>query len=104
VIVSDYSVIVWWTGAMSSCAQRLAAMQAQIAVNPDPGTPHFQALRADLARHLADVASQTKDEFGQPWGLIAMDRACGGRAAASMQIAGSRVSLAATRATLAAAG
>jgi hypothetical protein len=53
---------------------------------------------------LADVASQTKDEFGQPWGLIAMDRACGGRAAASMQIAGSRVSLAATRATLAAAG
>ena len=102
-IVADYSVIVWWADAMSSCAQRLAAMQAQIAVNPDPGTPQFKALRADLAKHLANVASQTKDEFGQPWGLIAMDRVCGGRAAASMQITGSRVSMAATRATLAAA-
>jgi hypothetical protein len=88
---------------MSSCAQRLAAMQAQIAVNPDPGTPQFKALRADLAKHLANVASQTKDEFGQPWGLIAMDRVCGGRAAASMQITGNRVSMAATRTTLAAA-
>jgi hypothetical protein len=103
VIAADYSVIVWWAAAMSSCAQRLAAMQAQIAVNPDPGSPQFQALRADLAKHLADVASQTKDEFGQPWGLIAMDRVSGGRAAASIQIAGSRVSLNATRATLAAA-
>ena len=104
VVTSDYSVIVWWADAMSSCAQRLAAMQARIAVNPDPETPQFQALREDLANHLANVASQTKEEFGQPWGLIAMDRVSGCRAAARIQIAGSRVALAATRATLAAAG
>ena len=52
VVASDYTVIVWWAGAMSSCAQRLAAMQTQVALNPDPGTPQFQALRADLANHL----------------------------------------------------
>jgi hypothetical protein len=103
VIAADYSVIVWWADAMSCCAQRLAAIETQLAMTPDPATPQFQALRADLASHLASVASQTKDEFGQPWGLIAMDLVSGGRAAASIHIAGSRVSLAATRAAPAAA-
>jgi hypothetical protein len=102
VISSDYTVIMWWAEAMGSCAQRLAAMRAQVAANPDPSSPQFQALRAALTKQLAQVASQTQDQFGQPWGLIAMDRASGSQAGARVQITGSRVSLSAARTTAAA--
>ncbi len=96
-IAADYSVIVWWAGAMSDCAQRVAAMRNLLASNPNPQSPQFTALRADLAKKLAEVAGNTKDEFGQPWGLVAMDRVSGSRAQARVQIAGSRLALTSDR-------
>jgi hypothetical protein len=94
VIAADYSVIVWWAGAMTSCAESVAAMQA---INPDPESAAFQHARADLAKKLRDIASDTRDEFGQPWGLVAMDQVSGSRAAAKAQISGARFALARTR-------
>jgi hypothetical protein len=89
-IVSDYTLIVWWAGAMSACAKSVAAMNSQISADPDPQSPQFLKLRADLAKTLANVTSNTRDEFGQPWGLVAMDRVSGSKAAARVQIAGAR--------------
>jgi hypothetical protein len=97
VIATDYTVIVWWAKAMSQCAQSIAAMQGLLAVNPDPESPDFKAQRTDLLKKLADVTSDTKAEFGQPWGLVAMDLASGRRAAAKVQIAGARFALARQR-------
>ncbi len=94
VIASDYSVIVWWAEAMSECAKSVAAMHNLPAAGSYPDSPQFLALRANLARTLAEVTSNTKVEFGQPWGLVAMDQVSGGRAAAKVQITGSRFAFA----------
>jgi hypothetical protein len=94
VIASDYSVIVWWAQAMTACAKSIAAMHRLLAAGSDAASPQFLALRANLANTLADVASNTKEEFGQPWGLVAMDRVSGCRAAARVQIAGARFAFA----------
>jgi hypothetical protein len=97
VIAVDYTVIVWWAEAMSECAKRVAAMNNLLAANPDPQSSQFLALRADLAKKLAEVTSNTREEFGQPWGLVAMDQVSGSRAAARVQITGARFALARTR-------
>ncbi|MGB9457103.1 MAG: hypothetical protein WCB12_13735 [Bryobacteraceae bacterium] len=93
-IASDYSVIVWWAEAMSACAKSVAAMHSLLAAGSDPSSAQFLALRANLAKTLADVTSNTKEEFGQPWGLVAMDRVSGCRASAKVQIAGARFAFA----------
>ena len=104
VIAADYTVIVWWADAMSRCASCLAAMRAQIAVDSNPGSPKFQALRQDLAKHLAAVARTTKEEFGRPWGLVAMDLVSGRRARARAQLMSSRASLSLARTLVQRAG
>jgi hypothetical protein len=78
---------------MSACAKKVAAMRTLMAANPDPESPQFLALRADLAKKLASVASHSVEQFGQPWGLVAMDRVSGCQAAGKVQIAGSRFAL-----------
>ena len=50
--------------------------------------PEFQSLRQDLAAHLKKVAAATSEQFGEPWGLIAMDEASGRRAGASILVTG----------------
>jgi hypothetical protein len=50
--------------------------------------PEFQSLRQDLAAHLKKVAATTSEQFGEPWGLIAMDEASGRRAEASILVSG----------------
>jgi hypothetical protein len=94
-IVSDYTLIVWWASAMSECAKSVAAMNGL--ANPDPASPQFQKLRADLAKTLASVTNNTREEFGQPWGLVAMDQVSGSQAAARVQIAGARFAFARSR-------
>ena len=91
-IVADYSTIVWWAEAMAGASQRLAAMRRFSFLNPtaSPQNTEFQALRNDLASHLAKVAANTREEFGQPWGLVAMHEASGRRAPASILILGPR--------------
>jgi len=96
-IATDYTVIVWWSKAMSDCANSVARMHALLALNPDPESAAFQSARKDLAKKLADITSNTKDEFGQPWGLVAMDQVSGRRASARMQVSGPHLALARTR-------
>jgi hypothetical protein len=67
-----------------------------------PASPQFASMRNDLAKYVADVAKNTSEEFGKPWGLLAMDLVSGRRAAASVRIASSRIALAVDRPALAA--
>jgi hypothetical protein len=69
-----------------------------------PSDPRFQKLRAGLAKHLKEVAANTREEFGQPWGMVAMDLVSGRRADARIRITGSRLALSAERPMAIAAG
>ncbi len=83
-ITADYSTIVWWADAMETTAQQLAKSRQWMSNNPSPSPddPDFQALRQNLANHLKGVAAHTREEFGQPWGLIAMNLLVGRKSGA----------------------
>ena len=87
-ITSDYSVIMWWAKSMSELGAALAEIRAFISNNPnaDPNAEPFKGLRKKLASELKEVAANTKSEFGDPWGLVAMDQASGRQAAASVRL------------------
>jgi hypothetical protein len=92
-IVADYSTIQWWADAMHDTAQKLAAFRMWLAQHPaatleDAG---FQKLRNDLAGYLSQVAANTRDEFGQPWGLIAMNQLASRKAGAKILISGPKL-------------
>jgi hypothetical protein len=74
IIGVDFLNIVWWSGAMQSCAQKLVAIRSFISRNPgvDPNNHFFLARKKDLAQRLRGVAATTREDFGGPWGLIAM--------------------------------
>ena len=88
-ITADYSTIQWWADAMCGTARKLAAIRLWLVRNPAAAfdDPDFQKLRQDLAGHLRQVAANTREEFGQPWGLIAMSQLVNGRAGAKILIA-----------------
>jgi hypothetical protein len=94
-IGTDYAVIRWWAKVMHETAVKLAEIRAFIKANEnvDPENNTFKALRRKLAEHLKDVAANTRDEFGDPWGLIAMDLATGRSAKAKVRVTGPRVAL-----------
>ena len=87
-ITSDYSVIIWWAESMNALGKSLAEIRDFISNNPgaDPLAEPFKGLRKKLASKLKDVAANTKSEFGDPWGLIAMDQASGQQAKASARL------------------
>jgi hypothetical protein len=89
-IAADYSSIRWWADTMRNTAQQLAELERWTASHPGAaaGDPEFQKLREDFAGHLRRVADETREEFGQPWGLIAMNQLAGRRAGARLQITG----------------
>jgi hypothetical protein len=74
VIGVDFLNIAWWSGAMQSCAQKLVAIRSFLSQNPgvDPNNHDFLAKKRDLAKQLRGVAATTREDFGGPWGLIAM--------------------------------
>ncbi len=92
-IVADYSAIQWWAGAMQSTGLKLAGMHRWLASNPTATTqdPEFQKLREDLAAHLRDVARNTREEFGEPWGLLAMNQLTARAAGAKLLITGPKL-------------
>jgi hypothetical protein len=104
-ITADYSVIVWWAQALRNAADPLAAMHAflKMHVNPSPDDADYRRLRGQLAKSLADVAANTKEEFGRPWGLVAMDLATARQADGSITITGPRLALSTERAKAVAA-
>ncbi len=99
VVVSDYVLIVWWADTMSSTAKALNKVRAYQAQHPalDPQNNEFIKLRKQLADHLADVARKTKEQFSDPWGLVAMDLAGGRRADLTARLCSPKLSLAQRR-------
>lgn len=101
VVKPDFIVIRWWADAMSSMAGALAALlnfigpRRALDVINDPA---FQSRRKALDKALADVASTTKDEFGEPWGLVVMDLASGRKSSTSLRINSPSLSLVKSRA------
>ena len=89
-IVADYSSIQWWADTMRHTAEKLAAVKRWASQHPGAAVsdPDFQEMRQDLARHLQQVAADTREEFGQPWGLVAMNRLATRQAGATMLITG----------------
>jgi hypothetical protein len=89
-ITADYTAIMWWADAMAGAASRLAVVRQWFSRNPSASLddPAFKKMREDVAGHLRSVAATTREEFGEPWGLIAMNEAGNRRAGASLLIAG----------------
>ena len=92
-ITADYSAIVWWADAMTGAAQRLAKIRQWFDANPAASVDDttFQSLRADLADHLKRVVADTREEFGKPWGLLAMNEAAAHKPGATIVIVGPRL-------------
>ena len=106
-ITADYSTIEWWADTMVGTAQELAGFRLWMTRNPtaSPDDPTFQMLRQDLASYLRKVAATTRNEFGKPWGLIAMNQLVTGRASgASLLITGPCLVRSKSRALAAATG
>jgi hypothetical protein len=95
-IAADYLVIRWWADSMHDTAELIEQILR-------PGAADSEALRKDLADHLKQVAAKAKEQFGSPWGLVAMYLVSGGRALTSGSITGSRFAFS-TAKPLAAAG
>jgi hypothetical protein len=87
-IRADYSVIRWWARSMKEMGEALAEVREFIGKNPgaNPQAEPFKGLRKKLASKLKEVASNTRSEFGDPWGLVAMDQASGRQAAAAVRL------------------
>ncbi len=83
VIGADYLAIQWWADTMC----KTGAVLAQIAKNPE--------LREQLASDLRDVAGKSHEQFGKPWGMVAMFLAGGSAAPAELTISGKQIKLAA---------
>jgi hypothetical protein len=104
-VAADFSTITWWADTMSETAQALAKIRNFLGKNPavDPKNAEFQKVRSDLAQRLERVAAETKEEFGRPWGLIAMDLLTGNRSDAHVTFTGPVISLTKARPIAAAA-
>ena len=74
VVGVDYLNITRWASALNSAAQGLVAIRGFINQHPnlDPNNHDFIARKRDLARCLSGVAARTREDFGGPWGVIAM--------------------------------
>ena len=98
-LTADYSTIVWWAKTMSDTGQALLKVRNFLVTNPgvDPKNSDFEKLRSDLAKQLKTVAEETKEEFGRPWGLIAMDLLTGNRSEAHVTFTGPVISLSKSR-------
>ncbi|MBL8293208.1 MAG: hypothetical protein JNN08_15280 [Bryobacterales bacterium] len=88
-IIADYSVIVWWAKTMQETGKEVEKMRAFLKANPNVDLRHdnsFKRLRNELADHLGKVAKDTKTQFGEPWGLLAMANVVKGEATVSALI------------------
>ncbi len=53
--------------------------------NPAPGDNAFRKVRKRFRKRAAAVAKTTKKQFGDPWGLIALDLAADHKASAKVR-------------------
>jgi len=105
-IYSDYIIIDWWGRAMSNVAKPLADLRAYLKSQTvtDPNNNTLSKLRGNLNKQLTAALKEVHDQFAEPWGLVAMDLACGQQAQASFLIdsASFRVSLSREKSAVAA--
>jgi hypothetical protein len=94
-VTTDYTVIMWWAESMKEMSEKLAEMREFVKNNPgvDPENNALKSLRKKLATKLKAVASNTKNEFGDPWGLVAMDQVSGEKANARALITGPKLAV-----------
>ena len=76
-VIGDYLVIVWWANSMAKLGESLAKLRNFLKANPDaqPADAKFQTRRRQVGKTIRDVVKDTKERFGDPWGLVAMNRA-----------------------------
>ena len=87
-ITADYLTIAWWADCMSEAAAILGEIRKLAVKGTSKDDPQFIALRKSLAKQLTEATAKTREEFGQPWGLLAMFEAARRRAQASFVITG----------------
>ena len=95
VVAADYLAIRWWADEMHATAVLVEQVLR-------PGAANSAALRESLAVHLRGVADRAHEQFGSPWGLVAMYLASGGRAVAAGSITSPRFVFASLRNLMAA--
>jgi hypothetical protein len=91
----DYLAICWWADSMRSAGETLSAMRG---LSAGPESAGFGKLRDELGRRLRDVAAKAHEQFGTPWGLVAMFLVGGGAAVTAAHITGPRLVFAAEKA------
>lgn len=71
---TDYLNVAFFTEALSSVGQALLEIQRFLAENPnfDPADPDFKKLASSLSKRLAQLAQEATEDFGGPWGFVAM--------------------------------
>jgi hypothetical protein len=88
VIMTDFLLIVWWSSAMSRMAKALAALLTFYDTHPNwtKDDNQFKQLHKALNKAVGGVASDTRNDFREPLGLLAMDRASGRIAPTTVQL------------------
>ena len=93
-IISDYVLIQWWADAMHGAATALMTMRQFLhgrTAADLAGDPEFARRRRILEKELADAVKESRSQFGDPWGILALDRASGRRAAVQATIVSPRL-------------
>ena len=92
-IAADFTTIQWWADAMRNTAEKLSAIRQWLERNPAGrmDDPAYTELRNELANHLRDVAATTREEFGRPWGLLAMNQLVERGSGAKFRIMGPKI-------------
>lgn len=83
-VVGDFLLIEWWVDAMQSSGKLLADMRAFLqGKNAETlrNDNQFKKKSQALQEHMMNVVAQSKVRFHDPWGLIALYRTVGARAA-----------------------
>jgi hypothetical protein len=101
VIEADYSIIVWWAGAMAKAAKRLAEMRAFLATRgASDGVPLaldddpvFLSHRRELEKDMVKAIRHNKSSFDDPWGLVALHQASRGAATAAATMISPKLTL-----------
>ena len=80
---------------MRRMGEALAQIQTFFATHPgvDRENNTFKQLRTKLEQVMASVVGNTQAQFGEPWGLLAMDLASSQQASTTLQLITTRVTL-----------
>lgn len=104
-IYSDYRLIVFWADSMVSLGNEIAKIDSFFNANPAgvARDKRLKKLRDRLRDRLADVTKKTKEQFGDPWGLVAADLASDRQSTASARITTDSAEVAVDRTVVSAA-